>query len=100
MRVLIVDDDSISLELLRDTLSDAGHEVHSACDGAAALSLLSQVECDVVVSDWEMPKLDGIGLCDPIRSSATAGYIYVILLTSHNSTTEKIKGLSAGADDF
>jgi putative two-component system response regulator len=101
MRVLIVDDDAVALELLQDTLVDSGHEVHRARDGREALALLAQAECDVVISDWEMPKLDGIGLCQAIRGGgASAGYVYVILLTGHNSIGERVQGLSAGADDF
>src|SRR3954470_11113682 len=99
MRVLIVDDDPIALELLKDTLIDSGHEVQCAADGQAALDLLARVECEVVVSDWQMPRLDGIGLCRAIREGATAGYVYVILLTGHNSVAERVVGLSAGADD-
>jgi putative two-component system response regulator len=100
MRVLIVDDDPIALELLQDTLTDSGHEVHCARDGNEALAALSHVEYEVVVTDWQMPKLDGIGLCQAIRRGATAGYVYVILLTGHNSVSERVAGLSAGADDF
>ncbi len=100
MNVLIVDDDPIALELLKDTLADAGHQVHCAPDGREALEILSRVDCEVVVSDWEMPNLDGIELCRAIRRGATAGYVYVILLTGHNSVSERVTGLSAGADDF
>ncbi len=100
MRVLIVDDDPIALELLRDTLLDSGHEVHSAGDGNEALAVLARSEFEVVISDWQMPKVDGIGLCQAIRRGATASYVYVILLTAHNSMAERIAGLSAGADDF
>ncbi|MEA2710161.1 MAG: cyclic di-GMP phosphodiesterase [Phycisphaerales bacterium] len=100
MRVLIVDDDEIALELLEDTLIDSGHEVHRARNGNEALAVLASVECEVVISDWEMPELDGIGLCRAIRCGASSGYVYVILLTGHNSTRERVTGLSAGADDF
>src|SRR5205823_936567 len=81
-------------------LVDAGHEVHSATDGQEALAAIARIDCEVVVTDWHMPNLDGIGLCHAIRRGASAGYVYVILLTSHNSVAERIQGLSAGADDF
>src|SRR4051794_37255913 len=100
MRVLIVDDDPIALELLQDTLSDSGHEVRTARDGNEALSVLSGADCEVVICDWEMPHLDGIGLCRAIRADASASYVYVILLTGHNTTQQRVIGLSAGADDF
>ncbi len=100
MRVLIVDDDPIALELLKDTLIDSGHEVHCAEDGVAALGVLGRGEFEVVVTDWQMPRLDGIGLCRAVREGGTAGYVYVILLTGYNTVAERVIGLSAGADDF
>src|SRR5437773_2356922 len=100
MRVLAVDDDPIAMELLRDTLQDAGHQVTCAVDGAQALGLLAKSEYQVVITDWAMPRMDGIGLCEAVRRESGPGYIYVILLTSHGSTAERVKGLSAGADDF
>jgi putative two-component system response regulator len=90
MRVLIVDDDPIAVELLKDTLLDSGHSVECASNGRAALDLIGRQEFEVVVSDWEMPELDGLGLCDAIRRSGSAGYVYVILLTSHNSVAERV----------
>src|SRR5439155_12717043 len=49
---------------------------------------------------WDMPELNGLELCRAIRSGELPGYIYVILLTSHDRTDEKVAGLAAGADDF
>ncbi len=100
MRILIVDDDPIALELLRDTLADAGHEVVTAADGRDAIAILLHAHCQVVISDWEMPRLDGLGLCDAIRNGGLESYTYVILLTVHNATAQRVRGLSAGADDF
>ena len=102
MRVLIVDDDPIAVEMLRDTVADAGHEVVDAADGNAALAALGRDPCQVIITDWEMPGLNGIELCKAVRRGAGAagGYVYIILLTSHGSTAERVAGLSAGADDF
>lgn len=100
MNVLIVDDDPIALELLRDTVADLGHEVRCACDGRDAMDMLLREECQLVISDWEMPGMDGIDLCRAVRRLASAGYIYFILLTSHNTRAQRVHGLSAGADDF
>ena len=102
MRVLIADDDAIALELLRDALTDAGHDVTCACNGREAEQELARSEFQVLITDWEMPETDGIGLCRAVRQGALrgGGYVYVILLTAHNSVAEKIQGLSAGADDF
>jgi putative two-component system response regulator len=102
MHVLIADDDPIAIELLRDALTEAGHEVTCAVDGREALELLDREAFQVLITDWQMPNLDGIALCQAVRrgSARDGGYVYVILLTSHGSVAERIRGLSAGADDF
>jgi putative two-component system response regulator len=100
MRILLVDDDPIAIALLEDILVDSGHDVACAGDGRQALALLSASPRDVVITDWEMPNLDGLGLCQAIRRGGFGNYVYVILLTVHNTTDERIRGLGAGADDF
>jgi len=100
MHILIVDDDDVSLEALRHVLTEAGHEVTSAHDGAEALGWLRQERLRLVITDWEMPSMDGLELCRRIRAEETDGYVYVVLLTSHTSGDHVVEGLSAGADDF
>src|SRR3954463_12929611 len=109
MNVLIADDDPIALEMLQDALADAGHDVPCASNGRQALDLLGRRPCQILITDWEMPGLDGIALCQAVRRGHAAhlgggegggGYVYVILLTSHGTTAERVRGLSAGADDF
>jgi putative two-component system response regulator len=100
MRILIVDDDEISLEMLANTLAAAGHEVETAGNGREALERLALCPCRMVISDWDMPELNGIELCQRLRDGEAAGYVYVILLTSHDGTQKIVEGMSAGADDF
>lgn len=100
MRVLIVDDEAIAVEILRDMLVSAGHEVISAGNGRQALEILAHEHCPMVITDWQMPELDGLELCRAIRSNAYAGYVYTILLTGNDSVQQRVQGLSAGADDF
>jgi putative two-component system response regulator len=100
MRVLIVDDDEIALMVLKDALETAGHEVSTAANGKEAMQVLRTNPCRLVISDWEMPQMDGIELCRSIRTEEPCGYVYVILLTSHDARAERLKGLKAGADDF
>ena len=100
MRILIVDDDEIALELLRDTLADAGYEIHSATNGREGRELLRQSGSRIVISDWDMPEMTGVELCRRIRASDGTGYVYVILLTGHESPLKAVEGMSAGADDF
>lgn len=104
MHVLIADDDPIALEMLQDALADAGHQVTCAGNGRQALDLLGRNPCQILITDWEMPELDGIALCQAVRRGhghlGGGGYVYVILLTSHGTSAERVRGLSAGADDF
>ena len=100
MRILIVDDDEIALSMLRGALLRAGYEVDTAQDGVEALELLRERSYRLVISDWEMPRMTGIELCQAVRSVEYAGYVYFILLTSHHSPQETVEGLTAGADDF
>ncbi len=100
MRVLVVDDDDIAIELISAGLRRRGHDVQSACNGREALQILKQGQHRVVVADWEMPELDGPGLCAAIRANDFGGYVYTILLTGRNRSGDAIIGLNAGADDF
>ena len=100
MKVLIVDDDDISLELLRTALESAGYEVEATSNGRQALMAMSRSDIQLVITDWEMPEMDGLALCQAIRRRASLGYVYIILLTSHSSSREIVVGMTAGADDF
>ena len=98
MQVLAVDDSPIDLELLENALSRMGHQVHTATNGCEALDILKRDSCRLVISDWQMPEMDGFGLCRAIRSGTFPQYVYTILLTSHAEIS--VAGLNAGADDF
>ncbi|GAB4150550.1 MAG: two-component system response regulator [Planctomycetaceae bacterium] len=100
MRVLIVDDEEISLEMLTHTLKEAGYDVQSATNGRDALEMLRSGQFQLVVSDWEMPEMDGLELCRQIRAKGFSSYTYVILVTSHEGGDNVVRGLEAGADDF
>lgn len=100
MRVLIVDDDEITLEILDNALVQSGYEVERASDGLEALEMIRTGRFRLVISDWDMPGMDGLELCRAVRSRHTAGYIYFILLTSRDGTGNVVEGLDAGADDF
>ena len=98
--VLIVDDESISRRMIAYTLSQAGYNVTSASDGESAFRMLEEHGHQLVVSDWDMPGMNGIELCRAIRAADFPRYVYFIMLTSHNRSQDTIDGLSAGADDF
>ena len=100
MRVLVVDDDEITLELLKYTLEQSGYEVHCARDGREAVAMLRTGRFRLVISDWEMPELSGLELCRHVRSRHFGEYVYIILVTARHTTADIVEGLEAGADDF
>ena len=101
MQVLIVDDSKLILVALKGLLTENGYEVITANNGKEGLEALEQhPSCRAVISDWEMPEMDGIEFCKAVRAQDRPGYIYFLLLTSHGQVDEMVLGLSAGADDF
>lgn len=98
--VLIVDDDPIQRQMLQSTLQASGFETAAASDGNEALEILSAGNVRLVITDWQMPELDGLELCQRIRQGDFGGYVYVILLTSMDSVDQRIQGLVSGADDY
>lgn len=100
MRVLVVDDDEVSAELLKHALEQFGYDVTIAFDGCEAFRLVRTGEFRMVVTDWEMPEMNGLELCRHIREKAASGYVYIILLTSNSGTQNIVQGLEAGADDY
>lgn len=100
MKVLVVDDDAFSSELLRSTLQHFGYEVTCACDGVEGFELIRTGEYSIVISDWEMPGMRGDELCRQVRDKHWSGYVFLILLTSHGDLPHLVEGLNAGADDF
>jgi putative two-component system response regulator len=101
MEILTVDDDEIALEMLNMSLTQAGYEVISARDGRQALDILRGGTCRMVITDWEMPVMNGLDLCRAIRDEdLLPAYVYAIILTGHGNHEEVVEGLSAGADDF
>ena len=100
MRILIVDDDEDALEILEYALKQFGYDVTAARDGREALDLVRSGQFRIVVSDWEMPQMTGVELCQEIRKRSASSYVYIILLTSRHGTQSVVDGINAGADDF
>jgi two-component system, cell cycle response regulator len=101
MKVLIADDEAVSLRLLESSLRRWGYDVHTASDGYEALRILHLPDGPkLVVFDWLMPELDGIQLCREVRGRTQEPYTYILLLTGNREKGQVIEGLSAGADDY
>ncbi|MEN6452354.1 MAG: HD domain-containing phosphohydrolase [Thermoguttaceae bacterium] len=100
MNVLVADDEPIARQATAHALTTGGYHVTTANDGREALDILARGEHRLVVSDWKMPRMDGVELCRIIRSGRFPQYIYCILLTNLCHLGETIVGLNAGADDY
>jgi len=101
MRILVVDDDPVTLHMVIYRLRQWGHEVISCMDGAAAWKVLKDgMVPDIAILDWMMPGMNGLDLCQKIRSQTDRLYVYIVLLTGKNDQKDLIAGLDAGADDY
>lgn len=99
MRILLVDDDELELELIAERLAGAGFEVHQASNGAEALELLAQRWYPVIVTDWQMPIMDGIAFTQALRARGCDD-TYLIMLTSRHDSSDYERGYAAGVDDY
>lgn len=100
MRILVAEDDRITRASLARQLAAWDHQVAEAQDGEAAWSLFQTSRYDLVITDWEMPRLSGVEFIERIRQSNRPEYVYIIMLTSHSDKSDVVKGIEAGADDF
>ena len=99
-RVLVVDDDDLVRARLTALLRTAEFEVESASNGKDALRIMASRHCQVLLTDWQMPDMDGLSLCRIVRSENSESYVYVVMLTVRDSKEDLLKGLGAGADDY
>ena len=100
MKILIVEDDPISRQLIKKTLEEWGHEITVAEDGHQAWKIFQKENFKFVIADWQMPVMDGLDLCRKIRSLENSGYVYYILLTGKDTKEDIVEGLDSGADDY
>jgi two-component system cell cycle response regulator len=105
MKILIADDEPVSLLYLEDALQEWGYEVIAVPDGQRAHEILHAKDAPMLaILDWMMPGMDGIDLCRIIRANAhanaTDSYTYIIMLTSRRETEFMVEAMNAGADDF
>ncbi len=98
MKILLVEDDTITVNLLTRALNSQSYNVNTAGDGETALQLAQAYDYDLIVLDVLIPKLDGISLCRELRSSGCQ--MPILLLTALDSRSNLVEGLEAGADDY
>ena len=102
LTVAAVDDDRRVRESVRSVLESAGYEVTPAADGAEAWRILQErgADLDVIVSDLEMPHLDGLGLLEAVRGSPRYRELPFILVTGRESEEDRTRGLRLGASAY
>jgi phosphoserine phosphatase RsbU/P len=100
MRILVAEDERITRASLTRQLESWGHKVTAAEDGQAALEAFLASEFDLVITDWEMPRLSGVEFIRKVRETERTDYVYVIMLTGRSDKTDVVNGIEAGADDF
>ena len=98
--ILLAEDDPVTRMLMTRFLKNAGYEVDAVADGSEALDKMTKRYYPMLVTDWEMPQMDGIALCKAVRNMQLDGYVYALLLTARDAKEHIIAGLEAGADDY
>lgn len=99
-RILVCDDSLTTRFAMKSLLEIAGYPVVTASDGEEAWQVLERVHCHLVVSDWQMPRLDGVGLARRIKGHPMFRRTPIILVTSLDSNEDRAAGLEAGADGY
>jgi sigma-B regulation protein RsbU (phosphoserine phosphatase) len=97
---LVVEDDAAEQARLAAILGRMGIEALLAADGREALAQFERFRPRLIISDWHMPRMNGVELCRRLKQSAETDHAYIILVTGRNGTSDLVAGLSAGADDF
>lgn len=98
MLILLVEDDPAQLEPLQTALSQVGHIVDAVEDGSTAQWLIKEKSYDLLILDWMLPQVSGVKLCREYRNLGNTSP--VLMLTAKDTTTDKVDGLDAGADDY
>lgn len=98
--IVVVDDDKSIRTLLEMGLKKEGYAVASFENGQLAFDALSRIKPELVISDWMMPVLDGVGLCKKVKADPELRSTFFVLLTAKTQGSDKIAGLDSGADDY
>jgi putative two-component system response regulator len=98
--VLVVDDVAANRELLEGHLDELGYDVRQARDGVEALESVAAEEPDLILLDIDMPRLDGISVCERLKAHPTRRLIPIVILTASSDRGTRLRGIAAGADDF
>jgi CheY-like chemotaxis protein len=98
--ILVVDDNTDNVEILRAFLKARGFRVEAAPDGRTALARMEEVKPDLVLLDVMMPGMDGWEVCRVIKQHPSLGHTRVVMVTARGGFEDKFEGLRSGADDY
>ncbi len=99
-RIMTVDDSATVRQMVGFTLKDAGYEVVEAEDGVDALEKLKKTPVHMLITDLNMPRLDGVGLIREVRKDPANRFIPIIMLTTESQESKKLEGKQAGASGW
>ena len=99
-RILVVEDESALVEILRYNLEKEGFDVAVAVDGEEAMAAINDQPPDLVVLDWMLPLVSGLEICRQIRRKTETRDLPVIMLTARGEEADRVRGLEVGADDY
>lgn len=99
-KILVVDDEADSLEIMRMILENAGYDVQTASNGQEALSKINEQKLDLIFLDVKMPKMDGKELCRKLKRDPETAKIPVVLHSASGNEQTRARAIEAGADGF
>ena len=99
-KILIVDDDQYIRIILQKRFLSYGYTVFLANDGESGLEVAKAEAPDLIISDWMMPKMDGLEFCRLAKQDEKLRFTYFIILTARDTQDDKVVGIETGADDF
>jgi two-component system, cell cycle response regulator len=100
MKLLLAEDDLLQRKVLERVLSRAGYEVETVTGGTEALDRVLQGQFHFLITDWDMPGMDGATLCRHVRAAELPDYTYILMLTGHTAESDLLAAFEAGADDY
>jgi two-component system, OmpR family, phosphate regulon response regulator PhoB len=100
LQILVVEDESALVEILRYNLEKEGFTVFAAADGEAALEAITDHKPDLLILDWMLPHISGLEICRQLRRKPETRDLPIIMLTARGEEADRVRGLEVGADDY
>lgn len=99
-KVAVIEDDPTILKVVTQSLESQGYMVETASEGREAVKLLDQIKPDLVILDWNLPEMNGLQICQFLRSRPSTSKVPVLMLTVYSELRHKVSAFDTGADDY